>query len=99
MMSKVYRKSSEGYDVIPVTKTLSIKDTEDMEVAILAYIADTDKTNDEILEEILVTQKYASSKGATEIDVLTILNSKVTDGILYRSTREDKKFLDPTPKE
>ncbi len=94
-MSKYYAKPTYGYDANPVILVPPAADITAIKTAILAFINTGKKNYTEIQEEILVSQAYASSKGATGNDIKKILDDLVSESSLNESGRGDGLFLEP----
>lgn len=94
-MPRTFVKSTYGFDADPVVKTPSAADKTAIETAILTYIDTGKRDIDEIMEEILITQGFGSTKGATGKDVEDALDSLIGESSLVKSTRDDGLVLEP----
>jgi len=94
-MAKSYVKPAYGFDADPIVKTPSAADLTAMQTDILTYVDTGKRDIDEITKEILITQGYGSTKGATGKDVEDALDSLVGKSSLVESTRDDGLVLEP----
>lgn len=98
-MSRTFVKPIYGFDTAPIIKIPSNRDKSDIERAILSFVDTGKKDIDQITREILVTQGYGSTKGATGRDIENALSALMRRSALNESIREDGLFIEPPAEE